>query len=155
MRLTISTDSYNARRYSKPWIGRVCVWGSGRPDLDWGNFLGAPGDAGVLEVFADAGDIIRWGQKDNRNPSRSGNSWGILQADGSVTPCDEAHARECWLSREAGSIPPSVVLLAEEFQAIQSIVASGVILTKEQQILARLLHRATSLPMPPAAEPEK
>ena len=85
IRVTIEWDSYNFRRYSKPWIARVVDWnGSEKPELEWGQWLGTADDGGVIEVYASVGDIIRWGQKDYRKMYRSDNEFGVVREDGTI-----------------------------------------------------------------------
>ena len=66
MRTSIEIGSYNSRRYSRPWIGRITAWPVGaRPELAWGGYA-EDDNGGELEIEAQAGDIIRWGQRDGR-----------------------------------------------------------------------------------------
>lgn len=93
VRITISTASYNDRRYTKPWIARITSWGvGGRPDMEFGGFLGRPGTAGELEIMARAGDVIRRGQKDLRGGNTVAD-WFVVQTDLSLAPVSEPEAR--------------------------------------------------------------
>ncbi len=95
MRVTRSFGSYNPRRYSKPWIGVITSWPvGGRAEIRWGSYLGDD-HWGEAEVEAEAGDIVRWGQKDFRG-NNTISAWGIVQADGSIKECDAAEARKAW-----------------------------------------------------------
>jgi hypothetical protein len=74
-RYAVLFGGYNARRYSRPWIARVTAWPVGKQaELEFGSFIGDD-DGGVVEISARPGDILRWGQRDNR-----GRGAGRLQA---------------------------------------------------------------------------
>jgi hypothetical protein len=95
MRVAIQFDSYNERRYSRPWIARVTAWPvGGRPALAFGAYVGPHGGAGEAEISARAGDIVRWGQKDGRSGNGTRAYWGVVEQDGSVTKVTEAEARK-------------------------------------------------------------
>ena len=103
MKITIETGSYNDRRYSRPWIGVITDWprGSARAEIAWGCWIGdEPGSAGMLEIEADAGDVVRQGQKDHRGNSGS-NDWAIVQPDGSLRDCTAVEARKHWDAKHA------------------------------------------------------
>ena len=98
IRVTIEWAGYNHRRYSKPWIARIVEWnGSEKPTLEWGQWLGTSDDGGVLEVYANPGDIIRWGQKDYRKIHHSVNEYGILQDSGEIEDTTPANAKKHWI----------------------------------------------------------
>lgn len=97
MRITKEFSSYNHRRYSRPWIAKVTGWPVGsQPTLQWGTFLGQEGEAGECEIEAEPGDLIRWGQKDNRNPKYSTAYWGKVEADGMITTLTAVEARRAY-----------------------------------------------------------
>ena len=87
-------DSYNSRRYSRPWIAKVVSWPAGKqPDLEFGAYYGND-EGGTAEIAAKEGDIIRWGQRDNRgNGTR--NCWGIFR-NGEIVEITPADARELY-----------------------------------------------------------
>jgi hypothetical protein len=90
---------YNDRRYGRPWIGRIASWPvGGKPEIEWGSYLG---DAmgGEAEVMAHVGDIIRWGQRDGRNPRKTDNEWAVVEADGTLRDIDAAEARRLYVQR--------------------------------------------------------
>lgn len=90
-RITQSFRSYNEKRYSKPWIARVTKWPIGSSaELSFGHYLGTM-NGGEAEILAKVGDVVRWGQKDNRGPHTVAR-WGIVEPDGSVRECTEAEA---------------------------------------------------------------
>lgn len=67
MEIKIETNSYNHRRYSKPWIAKVDFSDNKKGKFIFGNFLGgSPGDEGLLTIDANIGDIVANGQKDYR-----------------------------------------------------------------------------------------
>jgi len=71
MRLTIKTEPYNDRRYGKPYIARMDFSSSPQGEVSWGDWVGQPGEEGVLVLEAEPGDVIMVGQKDNRNSRKS------------------------------------------------------------------------------------
>lgn len=71
MKIEIRTSEYNTRRYSKPWIAKVTFDSSNKSVFDWGAWIGDPGEAGLLIIDAEEGDIVARGQKDFRKPKNS------------------------------------------------------------------------------------
>jgi hypothetical protein len=63
---SIETESYNDRRYGKPWIATIDFSGNSQGDYVFGDFIGTAGEPGTLEVDANIGDIVATGQKDMR-----------------------------------------------------------------------------------------
>lgn len=95
MRVRVSFPAYNWRRYSKPWIAKVVSWPVGsKPDIEWGTFLGSA-EGGEVEIAARPGDIIRYGQKDDRGNGSTSN-WAIVQEDGSLQMVSEPEARQAY-----------------------------------------------------------
>lgn len=98
MKLYIKYNSYNPRRYSKPWGARLGNWeDAGKPEMRWGAYLGSA-EGGDLEIDAEPGDVVRWGQKDNRGNNTDSN-WGIVRTNGTIAGCTPAEARKHWLER--------------------------------------------------------
>lgn len=98
MRITIKTDQYNERRHGRPWIATVASWETGqRPELRWGSWIGRDGCAGMLEIEAGPGSILRWGQKDHRKADNSRNEWAIVLHTGDLRPVTDVAAREYYL----------------------------------------------------------
>ena len=94
-RISISYGSYNHRRYSRPWIGRITAWPVGdKPEIEWGSYLGDKG-GGECEVQANPGDIIRSGQKDGRG-NGSSNDWYVVEPSGELRQIDAAEARKLY-----------------------------------------------------------
>jgi hypothetical protein len=91
MRITISWDSFNGRRYSRPWVARITAWPVGsRPAISWGNYLGND-SGGELEIEAAPGDVLRYGQKDRRGNGTI-NRYAIVLEDGSRLKVSEPNA---------------------------------------------------------------
>lgn len=84
MKIEIETTSYNNRRYGKPWIAKVSFEDS-KGEFHWGNWIGSPGEEGILVVEVEAGDIIARGQKDFRGASyKSAPDWYAVTTDGEL-----------------------------------------------------------------------
>jgi hypothetical protein len=73
MKITIETNSYNSRRYGRPWIAVVDFSTSPKGEYRWGEWVGNhnSGSAGLLVIEAAEGDIVATGQKDFRRPADS------------------------------------------------------------------------------------
>lgn len=100
-RITLATPAYNEKRYGAPWIARVVSWPvGGKAEIQFGNFLGDArnGTVGELEIMAKPGDVVRWGQKDNRNPRYTEANWGVVAEDGSIETVTESAARKAFRS---------------------------------------------------------
>lgn len=92
MTIRIPFADYNHRRFSRPWIAKVTAWPvGGRATLQWGTFLGDH-HGGEVEIEAEPGEVIRYGQKDHRAGNRTSAEWAIVGSDGAVNNCTEAHA---------------------------------------------------------------
>lgn len=118
MIITVQFPSYNERRYSKPWIAKVVSWAPGQhPEINWGSFNGRPGEAGEAEIEAVAGDVIRWGQKDNRNPRGTECNWGIVNDDGSITNCSASEAAKAFRNKSQIIDNPLAKFTTEELLA--------------------------------------
>lgn len=95
MRVSVSFGSYNFRRYSKPWIGKITSWPvGGKAEIAWGSYLGDD-NGGECEIDAQVGDIIRTGQRDNRGNGGT-NDWYVVESNGSLTSIDQAAARKLY-----------------------------------------------------------
>ena len=80
-----NTGSYNERRYGKPWIAKVDFSANPQGEFLWGQWIGDPGDAGMLEIQAEKGDIIARGQKDFRKPKNSVPDWYQVVGDAEIS----------------------------------------------------------------------
>jgi len=95
VRYTARFPSYNARRYSRPWIARVGAWPvGGKPEMAFGSYLGDDA-GGEVEVLALPGDIIRYGQKDSRG-NKGESEWAIALPDGTLQVVTMAEARAAY-----------------------------------------------------------
>lgn len=83
MRITIETESYNERRYGKPYIALI-DFSDSRGAPTWGDWIGQPGTSGLLELTCEPGDIVMRGQKDFRKSRNSAPDYYQVQASGSV-----------------------------------------------------------------------
>lgn len=86
MKIIKETDSYNARRYGRPWIARVVFSQSAKGEFVWGDWTGDHynGGEGILSIEANLGDIIAIGQKDHRNSKRSAPDFYVVMAAGEL-----------------------------------------------------------------------
>lgn len=83
MQITLKTSGYNDRRYSRPWIAKV-DFSDPRGTFEFGQWIGANGEAGELIVDATPGDIVAEGQKDFRKPSNSSPNYRVVKEDGTL-----------------------------------------------------------------------
>jgi len=82
MKITRDTDSYNDRRYSKPWIAKIELEGN-ELKFRFGAWIGDRGSEGVLILDnMEIGDYYARGQKDFRKPRNSAPDYYRLEADG-------------------------------------------------------------------------
>lgn len=100
MRVSIEFDSYNPKRYSRPWGAKVSFVGSKiHYDFKAGNYLG-DSDGGNVYIECEPGDIVAYGQRDGRGGNTQ-NTLAIVQADGSLKEVDKVEALEYWERRNA------------------------------------------------------
>lgn len=106
-RVAISFDSYNPRRYSRPWIARIVAWHVGeKPELKFGHYCGDD-NGGEAEIIAYPGDIVRYGQRDGRRADKSLNEWGVVEDDYSVRDIKQTEARALFGQRPKCEVTPS------------------------------------------------
>jgi len=84
MEITKETDSYNERRYGKPWIAVVDYSNSRKGEFSFGDWQGRPGMAGELYITCEPGDIIAVGQKDFRKPRNSAPKYHQVNESGEL-----------------------------------------------------------------------
>lgn len=98
IKVTVETDSYNERRYGKPWIAIVDFSGGATGDFDFGDWVGdhRNGTEGLLEITAKSGAVIATGQKDYRNARNSAPDFHILLEDGTLEDCSKVSAKQHW-----------------------------------------------------------
>jgi len=105
--VTVSKNfgDYNARRYSKPW-GAIITFDGVKPKYNFsGQFLGKHigGDgSGSVAIKCSPGDIVAFGQKDNRNPKYTENDFYIVKEDGSILAISKSDALFYWQNKEIG-----------------------------------------------------
>jgi hypothetical protein len=99
MRVTYDFGVYNDRRCGKPWIAKVTKWDIGKPpEIEFGSYSGGY-SRGFVEIEADKGDVIFFGQKDNRNPRKSMKVFAIVKEDGSLEVVEKHEARIAFLRK--------------------------------------------------------
>lgn len=126
MRVSTSWGSYNERRYSRPWIGKITSWPiGGKAEIEWGSYLGDD-HGGECEIMAVAGDIVRSGQKDGRGNCGS-NEWFVVQADGELLVVNQADARKAWDARAKAAETAKADPLASipDDQLVAALAARG------------------------------
>ena len=106
MKIELETGSYNERRYGKPWIAVVDFSTNNQGDFKWGEWVGRPGDSGLLILDAEPGDIVARGQKDFRKMRNSAPDWYQLGADGKLESLsDKVSALKASRAWKAQNIP--------------------------------------------------
>lgn len=88
MEILVETNSYNERRYSKPWIAIVSFNKEGRTEFSFGNWVGTPGNEGVLLINAEESDIVAVGQKDFRGKNTTC-EFHVVESSGELTSFGE------------------------------------------------------------------
>ena len=98
MKIERETRAYNERRYGKPWIARITISADGtKLDYAWGDWIGTPGDEGILILTLEVGDVYARGQKDHRG-NRNGVDYYVLAADGTGTKLGDKAAAYKYLT---------------------------------------------------------
>ena len=96
-KITIDWDVYNPRRYGRPWIATVESWRfNERPEMEFGELLKAKVGY-TTTIYAETGEVVRWGQRDNRPSGKVPNTvsgWSVVKPDGSLRDISEAEARD-------------------------------------------------------------
>lgn len=106
MKIEIETTAYNNRRFGRPWIAKVS-FDDPKGTFDWGNWIGSPGEDGILVIEVEAGDIIARGQKDFQGPSyKSAPDWHLVTEFGELEKLpSRAAAYKAW--RENSALVPA------------------------------------------------
>jgi len=87
------TDSYNERRYGRPWIAAVSLSGGKLAyDFEAGTVTASFGSSGMLSITCRPGDVIAWGQKDLRRPDKSEHHILQMRDDGGMNEIDRTGA---------------------------------------------------------------
>ena len=79
MKIEIKTESYNKRRYGKPWVAKVSFNEDGELKYEFHTWIGDPGSEGILVIDANEGDIIANGQRDHRGSNSSNFKYLVLK----------------------------------------------------------------------------
>jgi hypothetical protein len=97
MDYVIPTESYNERRYGKPWAAFVTT--SLSKDFAWIEWTGRPGYAGEFRFDAEPGAMIARGQKDNRKGRGGVDRYVVLMPNGGWVNTQEVGESEAGLLR--------------------------------------------------------
>jgi hypothetical protein len=84
MEIVKETDSYNERRYGRPWIARVDYTTNRKGEFTFGDWAGKVGGIGELFIQADVHDIVAVGQKDHRKSRNSSPTYFIVSPSGEL-----------------------------------------------------------------------
>lgn len=82
MQYTERTESYNDRRYGKPWMAIITT--SLTRDFAFVDWDGRPGCAGQFTFSAEPGTLLAYGQKDIRKNRGGVDGYQICLPDGSL-----------------------------------------------------------------------
>jgi hypothetical protein len=106
MKVQIETDSYNERRYGKPYIALVDFSKNPKGACQWGDWVGQVGCEGLLVIDANPGDVVMHGQKDNRG-NDSECRYAIVTEGGSLTHVTKPEAYKHSLKASSGKATPA------------------------------------------------
>lgn len=108
----VEWNSYNGRRYGRPWAAVVTYDVAGRPSYNFkaGSYQGSDA-GGTLFVNAKPGDIVAYGQKDSRGNGGT-NTIAIVQPDGSVSDTTKADAFRHYQDQKNKPPPPPQAVAA-------------------------------------------
>lgn len=100
MRVKYKVNSYNNRRYSRPWLAKVESWVvGGNPKLEFMSSL----DAHTVIADMAVGDIVKFGQKDYRG-SNTINKFGYVDETGEIIEISAEEARGMFDKLEENSL---------------------------------------------------
>jgi len=119
MEFTLNTESYNSRRYGRPWIATVEFSNDPTGEFDFGIWTGDhhKGGAGVLTITAYPGDIIAEGQKDHRKPRNTERNYYVLLTSGKLNYLgDKADAYKYYLAKKEEVKKPNAMKRAWEIR---------------------------------------
>jgi hypothetical protein len=109
MNVKINRESYNPKRYGSPWGAVVTVDNSNklRYDFNAGSWIGDASEGGYIILTAKPGDVVGWGQKDNRGNGTDSslaivneNGELSLDEDGDIVTCTKLQAFEHIVERK-------------------------------------------------------
>lgn len=87
-------NSYNEKRYSKPWIALIIEWDTGKkPVMQFGEYVGEHGYEGEVEILASIGSVVRYGRKDYRG-NNTINQFAVVNKDGTLTDITPVEAKK-------------------------------------------------------------
>jgi len=92
MNYTVTTESYNDRRYGKPWLAEVTTHLT--KDFAFIDWDGTPGHAGEHRFEAEPGTLLAAGQKDHRKGRGGVDGYKMCWPDGGVRSLPEDAARK-------------------------------------------------------------
>lgn len=119
MQIRIATKSYNTKHYGRPWIARV-TFRDVKGEFEFGTWIGKHGRDGLLELDAEPGDIIAYGQKCLRSQESGYFSHYILQEDGTRIAVSKADAYIHYKDRHEAT-PDKAALCAERERLLQRL----------------------------------
>jgi len=116
MKITVETDSYNERRYGKPWVAKV-DFSNAKGDFSFGDWTGdhCTGGEGILSLDTNPGDIVATGQKDNRKPRNSAPIFFVVLHDGSLENIgNKGEAYKFYLENKESAPDKDALLIEKE-----------------------------------------
>lgn len=108
MIVTKTFAPYVQTQLGRPWFALVTGWpDSSHPALTFGKATKA--DPLLVELEAQAGDVVKWGQKDLLAGATVNCGWGIVRPNGTISEVDktEAQAARRRLHPEDAKLSPS------------------------------------------------
>tara|TARA_R110000796_G_scaffold23697_3_gene67771 strand:+ start:188 stop:508 length:321 start_codon:yes stop_codon:yes gene_type:complete len=93
MKIEIQTNSYNERRYGRPYIAKI-LFDDHKGSPAWGSWVGDPrnGSEGLLILDCDVNDIVMTGQKDSRNARNSAPTYHVVKEGGALQEVSKVEA---------------------------------------------------------------
>ena len=96
-------SKYNDKKFGRPWIGKVTSWPTGgRAEIEFGTWNGDAEAGGCCDIEAEAGDLLRWGQKALKETDKFNSFWGVVKDDGTIKEIPWQDAKDVW-SKKAPS----------------------------------------------------
>ena len=117
MEIIVETETYNARRYGKPWIACIDFSANPKGEYEWGMWTGDHynGSEGILTLTAEINDIVARGQKDYRNSKYSAPKFFVVTSDGNLTKIgDRGKAYKHYLAEKEKVVDKDALLRERE-----------------------------------------
>jgi hypothetical protein len=130
MKIETKTESYNRRRYGKPWIATVNFSENSKGDFNFGEWVGSIGNDGILIIDASIGEIIATGQKDHRG-NKSTVEYSVVTVDGLEYLGDKNDAYEYFYNKKS-SEPDIDALRKEKEELLARIKEIDAIIEKQK-----------------------